>query len=134
MGMNENERRNLVIITEVCEAFNRHDIDGILRHFTADADWLVSRGVPPEGGRLVGQDAIRGMLQKRFRTIPDMAWEIHSHWVGGNRGCSEWTVTGTETNGNQLNWFGCDLWDLNDAGQITKKDTYWKYAGEEAAE
>ena len=132
--MNDDERRNLAVITEVCDAFNRHDVEGVLRHFTADAAWLLSRGAPPEGERVVGTEALRAILRRRFRTIPDMAWEIHSHWVGGNRGCSEWRVTGTETNGNRLNWLGCDIWELDGDGRIVKKDTYWKYAGAEAPE
>ena len=132
--MNDDERRNLAVITEVCDAFNRHDVEGVLRHFTADAAWLLSRGTPPEGERVVGTEALRAMLRRRFRTIPDMAWEIRSHWVGGNRGCSEWRVTGTETNGNRLDWLGCDIWELDGDGRIVKKDTYWKYAGTEAPE
>jgi ketosteroid isomerase-like protein len=130
--MTATEQRNLAIITEICDAFNQHDAEGILKHFTDDADWLLSRGEPAEGRRLIGKAAIRDMLRQRFSAIPDMAWEIHSHWVGGNRGCSEWTVTGTEKNGNRLNWLGCDLWTLNDDGKVVLKDTYWKYAGGES--
>ena len=104
--MNDSERRNLAVITEVCDAYNRHDVEGIVRHFAEDSSWLLSRGVPPEGGRARGIDEIRAMAHKRFRTIPDMYWHIRSHWVGGNRGCSEWTVTGTESNGNKINSIG----------------------------
>ena len=132
--MNDSERRNLAVITEVCDAYNRHDVEGIVRHFAEDSSWLLSRGVPPEGGRARGLDEIRAMAHRRFRTIPDMYWRIRSHWVGGNRGCSEWTVTGTETNGNKINWLGCDIWELNDDGKVVTKDTYWKFAGEEAPE
>ena len=132
--MNDSERRNLAVITEVCDAYNRHDVEGIVRHFAEDSSWLLSRGVPPEGGRARGLDEIRAMARKRFRTIPDMHWEIRSHWVGGNRGCSEWTVTGTETNGNKINWLGIDVWELDDDGKVVTKDTYWKFAGEEPPE
>ena len=132
--MNDSERRNLAVITEVCDAYNRHDVEGIVRHFAEDSSWLLSRGVPPEGGRARGIDEIRAMAHRRFRTIPDMYWHIRSHWVGGNRGCSEWTVTGTESNGNKINWLGCDIWELNDDGKVVTKDTYWKFAGEEAPE
>jgi len=130
--MNDTERRNQKIITDVCEAFNQHDADAIMAAFDDDCVWLTSRGEPPEGKRLVGKAAIRAMLDARFGDIPDMAWEIHSHWTGGDRGCSEWTVTGTEANGNKLNWLGCDLWLLGADGKILRKDTYWKYAGEES--
>ena len=132
--MNDSERRNLAVITEVCDAYNRHDVEGIVRHFAEDSSWLLSRGVPPEGGRARGIDEIRAMAHKRFRTIPDMYWHIRSHWVGGNRGCSEWTVTGTESNGNKINWLGCDIWELDDEGKVVTKDTYWKFAGEEPPE
>ena len=132
--MNDSERRNLAVITEVCDAYNRHDVEGIVRHFAEDSSWLLSRGVPPEGGRARGIDEIRAMAHKRFRTIPDMYWHVRSHWVGGNRGCSEWTVTGTESNGNKINWLGCDIWELNDDGKVVTKDTYWKFAGEEPPE
>ena len=129
--MTDDERRNLAVITECCEAYNRHDVEGVLGYFAEDGEWLLSRGVPPEGGRVRGTEALRAMLKQRFRTIPDMAWEIHSHWIGGNRGCSEWTVTGTEVGGNEINWLGIDVWELDDEGKIVKKDTYWKFAGEE---
>ena len=132
--MNDSERRNLAVITEVCDAYNRHDVEGIVQHFAEDSSWLLSRGVPPEGGRARGIDEIRAMAHKRFRTIPDMYWHIRSHWVGGNRGCSEWTVTGTESNGNKINWLGCDIWELDDDGKVVTKDTYWKFAGEEPPE
>ncbi len=130
--MTDAERRNLNVITVVCDAFNEHDADSIMAHFADDAVWLVSRGAPPEGGRLEGKGEIRAMIERRFAAIPDMAWEIHSHWVSVDRGASEWTVTGTEANGNVLNWLGCDLWRLDGDGRIVRKDTYWKYAGGES--
>ena len=128
-NMTENEKRNLLIIREVCRLFNQHDIEAILSKFVEDALWLTSRGDTPEGSRLTGKEEIRKMLHMRFTSIPDMSWKIHDHWVSGDRGCSEWTVTGNELNGNQLNWLGCDLWSLRKDGMITRKDTYWKYAG-----
>ena len=81
---------------------------------------------------LRGKAEIRAMLEQRFSSIPDMAWEIHNHWAGDDRACSEWTVTGTEASGAKLEWLGCDLWHLNGDGKIVRKDTYWKYAGGEA--
>ena len=109
--------------------------------------WKASSGTSPRirpgcsreacrlrAGARRGLDEIRAMAHRRFRTIPDMYWHIRSHWVGGNRGCSEWTVTGTETNGNKINWLGIDVWELNDDGKVVTKDTYWKFAGDEAPE
>lgn len=130
--MTDHSERNRKIVEEICELFNQHDAEGILAHFSDDGEWLLSRGAPPDGATLKGKPAIREMLNQRFASIPDMAWEIHSHWAGGDHACSEWTVTGTEANGNKLNWMGCDLWRLDDAGKVLRKDTYWKYAGGES--
>ena len=130
--MNKEEERNRRIVEIVCEAFNNHDPEAILEHFAEDGVWLLSRGTAPDGQVLTGKEEIRRMLVQRFSAIPDMAWEIHSHWAGGNRACSEWTVTGSEANGAALQWLGCDLWQLDGDGKILRKDTYWKYAGEES--
>ncbi len=130
--MNKEEERNRRIVEIVCEAFNNHDPEAILEHFAEDGVWLLARGTPPDGQVLTGKEEIRRMLVQRFSAIPDMAWEIHSHWAGGNRACSEWTVTGSEANGAALRWLGCDLWQLDSDGKILRKDTYWKYAGEES--
>ena len=130
--MNKEEDRTRRIVDIVCEAFNNHDPEAILEHFAEDGVWLLSRGTAPDGQVLTGKEEIRRMLVQRFSAIPDMAWEIHSHWAGGNRACSEWTVTGSEANGAALKWLGCDLWQLDGDGKILRKDTYWKYAGEES--
>ena len=53
--MTDAERRNLNVITDVCDAFNEHDADAIMAHFAEGAVWPVSRGEPPEGGRLEGK-------------------------------------------------------------------------------
>ena len=129
--MTEKEQRNRNIVETVCQAFNDHDPEAILEHFSENAVWLLSRGTPPDGYTLKGKGEIRKMLKNRFASIPDMAWQIHSHWAGGDRACSEWTVIGTEANGEVLEWLGCDLWHLDADGKVLRKDTYWKYAGEE---
>lgn len=124
--------RNLAAVDDLCEAFNAHDIDRILGHFAEDSVWLLSRGTPPDGRTLRGKNEIRGMLEQRFGSIPDMQWDVIRNWGTGNNYCSEWTVTGTEPNGSKLNWLGCDLWTFNADGRVTRKDTYWKYAGGES--
>ena len=108
-GQPETEKRNHDIVKIVCQAFNDHNPDGILEHFAEESEWLLSRGTSPDGMTLRGKAEIRAMLEQRFSSITDMTWEIHSHWAGGDRACSEWTVTGTEANGAKLEWLGCDL-------------------------
>ena len=119
------------IVARCCEAFNAHDVAGILSFFTEDAVWLLSIGPNPEGRKLVGKPAIGEVLTSRFRDIPDMRWTVHRHFASGNVVCSEWTVTGTPKHGAPIDWLGVDIWEL-DGGRIKKKDTYWKQVVKQA--
>jgi ketosteroid isomerase-like protein len=47
------------------------------------------------------------------------------HFVSGDRGASEWTLTGTTAEGARLEVRGCDLWTFRD-GKILRKDSFWK--------
>ncbi|MDQ3728020.1 MAG: nuclear transport factor 2 family protein [Actinomycetota bacterium] len=47
------------------------------------------------------------------------------HWVSGDRGVSEWTITGTDTSGKRHDVQGCDLFKFR-GGMIARKDSYWK--------
>ena len=38
--------------------------------------------------------------------------------MAGDRGASEWTLTGTTTDGVRLEVRGCDLWTFRDGGSI----------------
>ena len=111
----------------VLDAFNRHDLDGILGHFSDDAVFESPRGPDPWGTRFVGREAVRAGLAKRFEGIPDVHYGDDSHFVSadGARGASEWTLTGTTTDGERIEVRGCDLWTF-EGGRIVRKDSYWK--------
>jgi hypothetical protein len=47
------------------------------------------------------------------------------HWVGGDRGCSEWLLTGTTPQGDRVEVRGCDLFEFR-GDKIARKDSYWK--------
>ena len=115
------------ILLAVLDGFNRHDLDAILAHFSDDAIFESPRGPQPFGTRYVGKDEVRAGLAKRFEGIPDVHYGDDRHFVSadGTRGVSEWTLTGTTTDGQRLEVRGCDLWTLQD-GKIVVKDSYWK--------
>ena len=83
----------------VCAAFDRHDLDGILRHFADDAVFESPRGPDPWGQRFVGIDEVRRGFQARFDGIPDVRYTDGDHFADGDRGASEWTLSGTMTDG-----------------------------------
>ena len=45
--------------------------------------------------------------------------------VSGDRGCSEWLLTGTTTQGEPVEVRGCDLFEFR-GDKIARKDSYWK--------
>ena len=96
-----------------------------LRAIADDAAFESPRGPDPRGSRFEGKSAVREGLVARFIGIPDVHYGDDAHFVSGDRGASEWTLTGTTTDGQRLEVRGCDLWTFRD-GKIVKKDSYWK--------
>lgn len=117
------------LLDAIQDAFNRHDVDAILRHFADDCVWLMARGpAPREGRRCSGKAEIAEVLSERYKRIPDMRWVEMRHWIAGDKALSEWVVQGTSVDGERLDLLGCDLWEFRD-DKVVKKDTYWKFVG-----
>lgn len=110
------------------DAFNQHDLDRIMEFFSEDATFDMPRGADPWGTRYVGKEQVRRGLATRFSGIPDVHYGQDSHWVCGNRGVSEWLLTGTSTSGQKIEVRGCDLFQFR-GGKIIRKDSYWKITG-----
>lgn len=113
------------MLKAITTAFDKHDLDGIMVHFADDAVFEGPRGTEPWGTRYVGRDEIRSAFAARFSGIPDIRYLEHEHFVDGDRGASEWTLSGTTTDRERIEVRGCDLWTLRD-GTVVKKDSYWK--------
>jgi ketosteroid isomerase-like protein len=125
-------RRNVVehdeailMLRSIAAAFDGHDLDEILLHFADDAIFESPRGPDPWGQRFVGKAAIREAFARRFSGIPDIRYMGDEHFVDGERGASEWTLSGTTVDGQRIEVRGCDLWTLRD-GKVVKKDSFWK--------
>ena len=93
--------------------------------FTDDCVLEMPRGPGPNGRRMVGRDQVREGLRSRLEGIPDVHYGDDRHFVCDDRGVSEWTLTGTQVNGERIAVRGCDLWEFRD-GLIVRKDSYWK--------
>ena len=113
------------MLRSIAAGFDGHDLDGILAHFADDAVFESPRGPEPWGRRYVGKDEIRDAFAGRFSGIPDVRYRDDEHFVDGDRGASEWTLSGTTTEGQRIEIRGCDLWHFRD-GKVVKKDSFWK--------
>jgi ketosteroid isomerase-like protein len=115
----------VAMLKAIAKAFDEHDLEAIMAHFAADAVFESPRGPEPWGQRFVGSAAIRDAFAARFSGIPDIRYQQDDHFVDGDRGASEWTLSGTTTSGERIEVRGCDLWTLRD-GLVVTKDSYWK--------
>jgi ketosteroid isomerase-like protein len=113
------------MLKTITAAFDGHDLDGILACFADDAVFEAPRGPDPWGQRFVGREEIRNAFAGRFSGIPDVRYQGDEHFVDGERGASEWTLSGTTTSGQRIEVRGCDLWTFRD-GKVVKKDSFWK--------
>jgi len=115
----------LETLKEILDAFNRHDLDAIMSYFAEDCTFDFPRGSEPWGERFVGKDEVRRGLAHRFEGLPDVHYGDDRHFLAGDRGVSEWLLTGTTRGGDRLRVRGCDLWEFRD-GMVVRKDSYWK--------
>jgi steroid delta-isomerase-like uncharacterized protein len=119
------ESPDVQMLKRFLDAFNRQDVDGIMEFLAEDCVFETPRGPDPWGRRLVGKEQVREGFEARFAGIPDIHYGKDRHWVAGDRGVSEWTITGTDSSGERVEVQGCDLFEFRD-GKITRKDAYWK--------
>jgi len=110
------------------DAWNRHDVDALMTFMAEDCVFESSSGPEICGTRYAGREAVRAGFSQVFVTFPDAQWNNPRHFVAGNRGVSEWTFTGTRTDGARVEVRGCDLFEFRD-GRIARKDSYRKNRG-----
>ena len=122
--MTDDETR-LRVIKEVTAAFDAHDLDAIMAHFTDDCVFESPRGPEAHGRRLVGRDAVRAAFAERFQGIPDVSYSDDSHFVSGEHGMSEWLLTGTSIDGERIEVRGIDAWTFR-GDKIAAKKSFWK--------
>jgi len=115
----------LDVLERMVDGFNNHDLDAIMSLFVEDCVFESPRGPDPWGRRFVGKEEVARGLGTRFETIPDVHYGDGAHFVAGDRGVSQWTLTGTTVDGQRLEVRGCDLWTFR-GDEVLLKDSYWK--------
>lgn len=107
------------------DAWNRHDVQALMRFMTDDCVFEASGGPEVCGTRYVGREAVEAGFRDVWKNYPDAQWHSPRHFVCGDRGVSEWTFTGTRTDGIRVEVNGCDLFTFRD-GRIALKNSYRK--------
>lgn len=123
--MSDEQMPTVETLKQFLEAFNRHDLDAIMGFFAEECSMDLPRGPYPWGTRCVGREQVRAGCASRFAGLPDAHYRDDCHWVSGNMGFSEWTLSGTMPSGERVLVRGTDHLEFRD-GKIVRKNSYWK--------
>ena len=113
------------LLAAFADAWNRHDVDGLMSMMTDDGVFDASSGNHVCGERHEGLPAVRAAYAAVFAQYPDAHWGNARHLVKGDRGVSEWTFTGTLKDGKRVEVNGCDLFTFR-SGKIAVKNSFRK--------
>lgn len=107
------------------DAWNRHDIDALMSFMTDDCVFQTAAGPDACGTAHIGTEAVRQAFAATWQAIPDAQWENGRHFVQGDFGTSQWTFTGTATDGSRIETDGIDVFTFRD-GRIHVKNVFRK--------
>ncbi len=100
---------NVKDLEDYAAAWNNHDVDTIMSYMTDDCVFETGGGTERWGTRIEGAADVRERFIEVWTELPDVQFLNGSHFVSGDRGCSEWTFKGTNTKGEVTEVDGCDL-------------------------
>ena len=105
------------------DAFNRHDVDAIMRCMTPDCVFENTRPAP-DGARLVGQAAVRSFWEEFFARSPQARFDTEEFFAAGGRCVVRWTYHWVR-DGKAGHVRGVDVFRVRD-GQVAEKCSYVK--------
>ena len=108
-------------LSDTFDAFNRHDVGGVMTHFADDCVFYTVGGPEVYGNRIEGAVSIADAFSAVWAGMKDAHWDHHSHFVHGDRAVSEWTFSGTDADGMRVEAEGADLFTLRDGMIVVKQ-------------
>ena len=114
----------LRIVLEYNEAFNRHDVAGMLQLLSQDCHFETT-GPAPDGTVCSGKAAIAQYWQDFFRESPDAHIEIEEIFGFGERCVVRWRYSWVEKGGEEGHVRGVDIFRVRN-GTIREKLSYIK--------
>ena len=115
----------LRVVLEFNEAFNRHDVAGMMQLMTEDCVF-ENTDPAPDGTRYSGKEAITQFWEDFFRQSPKAHIEIEEIFGMGNYRCvMRWRYEWVDSAGNKGHVRGVDIFQVRD-GLISEKLSYVK--------
>lgn len=106
------------------EAFNRHDVAGMMQLMSEDCVF-ENTYPPPDGARYDGKERVRQFWEEFFRQSPQAHIQIEDIFGFGERVVMRWTYQWEESGGAKGHVRGVDLFRVR-GGLITEKLSYVK--------
>jgi len=125
MAQSSNAEITEAFLQSFADAFNAHDLNGIMSAMTEDCIFQASAGGEVDGEKFTGQEEVRKAFESVFVNFPNAHWANPRHLISGDRGFSEWTFSGTKSDGTKVEVTGCDLFTFKN-GKIAIKNSYRK--------
>ena len=108
----------LAVVRRFNEAFNRHDVDGIMEMMTADCVFENTRPAP-DGTRVEGAAAVRAVWERLFASSPQAHFEASDMFAAGDRAVVLWTYHWVKDSGPG-HVRGVDVFRVRD-GRVAEK-------------
>jgi ketosteroid isomerase-like protein len=106
------------LIKRYFDAFNRHDIEGVMACFH---DQAVLLG--PNGKRLVGRAEVRRSYETEFALFPDAHCELRLCTGNSGKGVAESYFTGTRSGQTRIEAVGAEVMEIQ-GGKIKEIRDY----------
>ena len=120
---NNSTELTLSAIEKFNDAFNRHDVDGVMNAMTEDCIF-ENTNPQPDGSRFVGAEAVREFWKNFFASNPDAHFEAEDIFAAGNRCLVRWIYRKTK-DGKPWHLRGVDVFKVRD-GKVSEKLSYVK--------
>ncbi|MBE0670239.1 MAG: nuclear transport factor 2 family protein [Anaerolineales bacterium] len=112
------------LVLEFNEAFNRHDVEGMMR-LMSDNCIFENTAPSPDGTVYSGKEAVTQFWQDFFRESPHAHIDIEEIFGMGLRCVMRWKYSWVDENGKQGHVRGVDIFQVKD-GYIFEKLSYVK--------
>lgn len=99
------------LIERIVEAENSHDADKVAALITED--YRSETPTHPERN-FTGREQVRKNWQAVFENTPDLSAELVRSTIDGDTLWTEWHLTGTQTDGTELDMRGVAIWEVED--------------------
>ena len=107
------------IVLEFNEAFNRHDVAGMMHLMSEDC--IFENTYPaPDGTRYSGKEVVTQFWQDFFNESPQAHIEIEEIFGLGERCVMRWRYSWVDVNGKQGHVRGVDLFRVRDSSILEK--------------